>query len=234
MDGRAAGAAPESPDSGAIDEGMHARTDDVHARTDDMRARTEAAARQPDGAAGADEDAVPDDVPEPHGTPGERMEQEAARPAPAEPVTAPVASSAPAPHKPPHTLGEAARLLRQGEVGPAIFSLYAVRRREPKSAEVALLLGRAYFRKLWRTDGLREYRAAIRLSPRLARDPQLVKDAVAALDDPTYALAHALLAHQVRGGALPELRRAARSAHSVRVQRRAAKLLAELAPRRRR
>ena len=59
-----------------------------------------------------------------------------------------------------------------------------MRRHTKGSAEVALLLGHAYFKKLWRTDGLREYDTAIKLMPSLRNNAVLVRDTVGALDSP--------------------------------------------------
>ncbi len=164
-----------------------------------------------------EENLDPDDDPAPpRDTPGERLEHE---PAPA--------ARPPSEAKGP-SLPEASRLLASGKVDQAILTLYALRRRDPKSAAVPLLLGHAYFRKLWRTDGLREYGVALRLRPTLAHDSTLQRNAVEALDDPTFRLAHALLRRRVGAAALPELRRAARTARNPKVQRRAAHLVAEM------
>jgi hypothetical protein len=103
-----------------------------------------------------------------------------------------------------------------------------VRRRAPREPAVALLLGHAYFKKLWRSDGLREYAEAVKLRPALRRDALLRKNVVSALDDPTYPLARAVVRKELGPAALGELRTAARTAKSPKVQRRAAKLVAEL------
>jgi hypothetical protein len=124
---------------------------------------------------------------------------------------------------------EASRQLAAGHVDQAIQTLYAVRRHNPRSAATALLLGHAYFSKLWRTDGLREYDTAIKLSPSLRWNHTLVRNVVAALDDPTYRLARAVIKARLGRAALAEVRRAARSKKNPRVQQRAARLAQQLA-----
>jgi serine/threonine-protein kinase len=121
----------------------------------------------------------------------------------------------------------AAHLIAAGKPDEALPLLYALRRQAPKNELVARLLGHAYFRKQWRTDGLREYDTALQLRPQSRADRLLVKNAVAALDDPTYGAARALLRGRIGASALPELRRAARDKNPL-VQKRAARLVADL------
>src|SRR5439155_4157989 len=59
------------------------------------------------------------------------------------------------------SLNDAEKQLAAGKTDDAIQTLYVIRRHAPSSPAVALLLGHAYFRKLWRTDGLREYSSAV-------------------------------------------------------------------------
>ena len=56
-----------------------------------------------------------------------------------------------------------------------------MRHHSRRNAEAALLLGHAYFRKGWRSDGLREYDSAIKLAPGLRRNGALVHNTVSAL-----------------------------------------------------
>jgi hypothetical protein len=56
----------------------------------------------------------------------------------------------------------------------------------------------------------------------------MIKDAVVALDDPTYRLSRRLLRKRVGPSALSELRRAARADKNPRIAARAARLAAEL------
>lgn len=121
-------------------------------------------------------------------------------------------------------------MLARNQVDRAILVLYSIRRRSPKSATVALLLGHAYFRKLWRTDGLREYALALSLNRRLKSNAQLIANTVVALDNPTYALARSVIRKWIGKNALPALRRAIRSSHDSRVKARATRLAALLSP----
>jgi serine/threonine-protein kinase len=123
-----------------------------------------------------------------------------------------------------------ARMVAAGKVDQAIPLLYAARELSPHEARVPLLLGHAYFRKVWRTDGLREYRAALTLEPALRDDAVLMHNAVVALEDPTYRPARALLHKHPSRAAVHALREAARSAKNPQLARRAAKLLDSLAP----
>jgi serine/threonine protein kinase len=141
-------------------------------------------------------------------------------------------AEAPAVAKP--NIDTAFKLLSTGKVDPAIQMLYAVRKQAPRSPAVPLLLGHAYFRKQWRSDGLREYDTALQLKPALRYDKQLVKNVVSALEDPTARSARALVKARIGVAALPELRRVARTAPSAKVKVRAAKLASDVSRRRRR
>ena len=130
-----------------------------------------------------DDDTVEEPV-APSDTPGAKLEQavEQAAPPPAPTPTPAGRAKAKLP-----TTQDAQKLIAANRFDEAIKMLYEVRRHAPKSATVALLLGHAYFHKLWRTDGLREYDTAIKLSPMVRRNLMLVRNTVAALDDPTIA-----------------------------------------------
>jgi hypothetical protein len=133
------------------------------------------------------------------------------------------------------TIADAWRLLGINRVDEAIMALYAARRQAPHSPEAALLLGHAYFRKLWRADGLREYGVAINLHRAYRTNRTLQKNAIGALDSSSFRAAHALLRDQVGPAGIDELRVATRSGRTPVVQRRAGKLLLELShPKRRR
>ncbi len=156
----------------------------------------------------------------PRDTPGARLEAESE---PAAPSPAAAAAA-----KKIARLQDAARLLAAGHTDESIQTLYQVRRRDPRDADVALLLGHAYFRKLWRTDALREYNEAVKLRPALRHDRALVHNTVAALDDPTYRLARAIIKLRLGVAALAEVRLAARTSKNPKVHRRAAVLAEQL------
>ena len=158
-----------------------------------------------------------------------------------EPVPAPkddtpgaqLEATAPAPTGKP-SIDTAARLLSTGKVDSAIQMLYQVRRQAPRSPAVPLLLGHAYFRKQWRSDGLREYDNALQLRPGLRYDKQLVKNVVSALEDPTSRPARALVKARIGVAALAELRRVARTSKNSKIQVRATRLASDVSRRRRR
>jgi len=148
-----------------------------------------------------------------HDTPGAKLE---------------AASRSPSPRARPVRVQTASRLLAAGKIDDAIQLLYQLRRQNPRSADVALLLGHAYSRKLWRSDALREYGEALKLQPSLRNDRVLQRNAVAALDDPTFKAASAFIRARLGSAAAPELRRTSRQSKNPKVQARAARLAGEL------
>jgi post-segregation antitoxin (ccd killing protein) len=178
--------------------------------------------KAPAGAGGsgkpADDDDVDDDGaddPMPQDTPGAERERQAAQPG--------------APQR-PATVRHAGQLIAKGRLEEGLEELYAVRRRSPRNADAALLLGHAYFRKGWRSDGLRTYAEAIVLRRSLRTDKPLQRNVVRALDDPTYRLARSILLKYVGSAAWLELRMAAARSDSPKVKRRAALLLEKIKP----
>jgi serine/threonine-protein kinase len=130
--------------------------------------------------------------------------------------------------KKPPRLADAKSLIAAGKVDDAIQLLYQLRQKSPRNPEVALTLGHAYFRKIWRTDALREYDAALALRPSLRSDPLLTRNAVVALEDPTFKLARSLIRNRIGASALPELRKAARDGKNVKLSQRAGRIVGEL------
>ncbi len=185
-----------------------------------------AAPTTPPVAKPADEADDDETVPEPPSvdTPGTRLEASSHEPARARPP----ASGRRAPR-----IEDAERALAAGRTDDAIQLLYELRRIAPRSPAVALMLGHAYFRKLWRTDALREYALALELRPQLRSDRLLVRNVVAALDDPTYRAARAIILNRLGAAALGELHRAQREARSPKVEARAGRLIGDLASARR-
>jgi type II secretory pathway pseudopilin PulG len=183
----------------------------------------------------ADDDDEDDDVVEepapPKDTPGAKLEAQQQQAAPPLPPVAPTAKRA-APSGP--STKEARQQLAAGKIDAAIQTLYAVRRTTHGSAEVALLLGHAYFKKLWRNDGLREYDTALKLMPSVRNNALLLRDTVGALDGPTHHLAYSIIWTRIGKPALPEVRKQARTAKSPRTRARAAHLAQQLAHGRRR
>ena len=170
----------------------------------------------PPSVAPDDDDDDDEPTPDAADTPGTRLEAEAVR-----------TTAAPATAGPP-TLADAQKLLAANRNDEAIQLLYRLRRATPKSPDVALLLGHAYFKKMWRSDGLREYASALQARPSLRKDARLRKNVVTALENPTSRRARALIRAHLGAAALPELRAAARTSPSPKAKRRAASLAAEL------
>jgi serine/threonine-protein kinase len=168
-----------------------------------------------------DDDADPTEPPS-RDTPGAKLEASTDTAHPA------------APGKKAPRLADAIHMIQTGKVDEGVQLLYLLRRTAPKSPAIALWLGHAYFKKLWRTDGLREYDDALEWMPSLRHDGPLVRDAVGALDDPTYRMARALIRKRIGAAALPELRRAARDAKKDLVAARATRLGIELSKQARR
>src|SRR6185312_9147377 len=125
-------------------------------------------------------------------------------------------------------------LLRKGDSDGALAGLYRLRHGHPaptgaKASEIATLIGDVYFDKKWWTDGLKEYRFAIAVDGRTKRNEILVSNSVRALGErATYARARRLLLDYVGRGAVPALKRAARSGGTPQLRRRAQMVLATL------
>jgi serine/threonine-protein kinase len=62
-----------------------------------------------------------------------------------------------------------------GDKDTALELALRARRQYPDNGELASLAGRIYFAKLYWTDGIRQFRDAIRLSPAYRTDPELIK-----------------------------------------------------------
>jgi tetratricopeptide (TPR) repeat protein len=155
-----------------------------------------------------------------HDTPGAKLEAASRSSGPR-----PVSSARPV------RVQTASRLLAAGKIDDAIQLLYQLRRQNPRSAEVALLLGHAYSRKLWRSDALREYGEALKLQPSLRNDRVLQRNSIGALDDPTFKAASAFIRARLGSAAAPELKRTSRQSKNPKLQARAARLAVELTDR---
>ena len=138
---------------------------------------------------------------------------------------APVAASAP----PVQTVAAAKALVQQKKLDDAITSIRALRKKNPKNAELPLMLGDLYFDRGWWSDGLAKYREAIRIASTYKQRASLQRNAIRALaDDRTYPRARALLVKDVGRASATRLRKAARSDASRTVRKRASSVLAQL------
>jgi eukaryotic-like serine/threonine-protein kinase len=75
----------------------------------------------------------------------------------------------------PDLLARAHDLEQQGDPEAALSILTKARREHPESAPLAAEVGQLYFNKLWWTDGIKNFRDAIRLDPSLRSDPDIIK-----------------------------------------------------------
>jgi serine/threonine-protein kinase len=75
----------------------------------------------------------------------------------------------------PDLLARAHDLEQQGDPEAALSILTKARREHPDSAPLAAEVGQLYFNKLWWTDGIKNFRDAIRLDPSLRSDPDIIK-----------------------------------------------------------
>jgi hypothetical protein len=176
----------------------------------------------------------------PRDTPGAEAERSAVEeePSAVDPIKLPAGSPAGASRSAPAaalpSVKQARALLAQGKIDPAIKMLLAVRKRSPKSAEVALWLGHGYYRKHWRPDGMRWYSTAIDLRGGSKYDRTLQQNVIATLDDPSYRTARAFIKKKLGRAALGELRRVAKVSKSSEIRKRAARLVTQLGGKRRR
>lgn len=67
------------------------------------------------------------------------------------------------------------QLIAEDDPEEAVAVLSKARKSSPDNAQLALALGRAYFGKLWWSEGVRNFRDAVRLDPELKNDPEMLK-----------------------------------------------------------
>jgi serine/threonine-protein kinase len=67
------------------------------------------------------------------------------------------------------------QLIASDEAEEAVDLLSNARKSSPDNAQLALALGRAYFAKLWWSEGVKNFRDAVRLDPELKTDPEMLK-----------------------------------------------------------
>ena len=85
------------------------------------------------------------------------------------------------------TIARAAELAGNGEREAAIDLLTKARKRYPDNADLPYQAAKLYFSKLWWTDGLKNFRDAIRLDPAYRTDPELIKTVLKGfITTPTY------------------------------------------------
>jgi serine/threonine-protein kinase len=138
------------------------------------------------------------------------------------------AARAPA-EEPVPGLEEVRRLARTGGHPAAVKRLLALAKKHPRNALIPYTLGNICFDRLWWGDGFAAYSRAIALDPAYRNDERLIDDAIKSLmSNSQHARGARFIARELGQAAVPQLRQAARSARSLRVRERAARLLRTL------
>jgi predicted Zn-dependent protease len=124
------------------------------------------------------------------------------------------------------TIADVAALLKAGRAEDALKGLRRMRRRHPKNAYIPFLLGKLYFERRWWSEGIKAYRAALKLDPAYTRRRRINDDLIDALGSPkTAAEARALLVKTIGAPARPHLRRASKTHQVKEVRKQCAVLL---------
>ncbi|HEY1556705.1 MAG TPA: serine/threonine-protein kinase [Kofleriaceae bacterium] len=94
------------------------------------------------------------------------------------PAVAVVPAAAPAADPVAEAVSDVDSLIVSGDRETALEHALRARRDFPDSPQLAVLAGRIYFAKLYWTDGIKQFRDALRLQPALRSDPELLKTAL--------------------------------------------------------
>ncbi|MDQ3339427.1 MAG: serine/threonine protein kinase [Myxococcota bacterium] len=121
-------------------------------------------------------------------------------------------------------LSRANEFVANGRREAAIDLLSGARKTFPDDARLAYLGGKLYFAKLWYTDGLKQFRDAVRLDPAYKSDAELIKTVLKAFNTtPRYDSALAsFLRDQVGAAAKPLLEETAANHPNPSIRARAA------------
>ena len=121
-------------------------------------------------------------------------------------------------------LSRANEFVANGRREAAIDLLSGARKTFPADARLAYLAGNLYFSKLWYTDGLKQFRDAVRLDPTYKSDPDLIKTVLKGFNTtPRYDAALAgFLREHVGAGAKPFLEETAQNHPNASIRARAA------------
>ncbi|HSJ99958.1 MAG TPA: hypothetical protein VK932_01910, partial [Kofleriaceae bacterium] len=150
-----------------------------------------------------------------------------------EPAPEPSPATEPAPEPPPvpasgdpvaAIVAQAGELVAARRRDAAINLLVKARRTHPRDARLPYHAGLLYIDKMFRTDGLKQLRAAIALDPRYRTDPPLIEAVVRAFNTTAqydWALA-SFLRKDVGGAAIPVLQDVAKNHKNPIVRSRAA------------
>jgi eukaryotic-like serine/threonine-protein kinase len=130
-------------------------------------------------------------------------------------------------------VGDVEKLIKAGKKGEAIAALEKLQRANPKSAYIPYLLGNLYFERMWWTDGMQRYRAAIANNREYRKRAVLIKNTIRALGSAkTSGKAWSLLQSVIGAPALPYLRSAAKSDGNPKVRSKATTLVKKISKRR--
>jgi eukaryotic-like serine/threonine-protein kinase len=128
-------------------------------------------------------------------------------------------------------LDEVRAKLAAGRRDTAIKELQELRKRHPDRAVLPFLEGHAQTGKMWWTEALACFRAAITIDPSYRQNTSLIRDVISALQsDKAHARAAAFLRDEIGAAAVPLLEEAAQKHAAIAVRRRAASLAASIAP----
>jgi hypothetical protein len=141
------------------------------------------------------------------------------------------AASPPAAVAPAASLQAARKLVSAGKHDEALRMLNELRRASPHDAGIYVLLGHEYFTKGACAETIAAYIQAVGEDARTGRDPQLVRESIACLEDDRTQKARPFIRNKLGAAALPELRAASRSGKSAGVRQAAAELVQELSGR---
>jgi type IV secretory pathway VirB10-like protein len=137
------------------------------------------------------------------------------------------------PPPPPPSVAEAQRQIAAGNKDEAYRTLVAVRRETPKNARANLMLGHLQFERLYFTDGLDSYDAAIGAASELRTNATLLDNVMRAFaNDRTRPGAESLILRRIGRAALTRLDKAAKADKSKAVRTRAAIVAKKLRQRR--
>jgi serine/threonine-protein kinase len=142
------------------------------------------------------------------------------------PVPRQPAKKPPAPTAAPGAGADPLAAFRSMPRQAAINALTDYRKEHPKDAQAALLLGHLYLDKLWWTDGIKSYRAAISLDPSLRSDETMIRELLKGLvSDGSHWKVADFLADEIGEPALPYVRESAALVKNKQIKARAQRLL---------
>jgi serine/threonine-protein kinase len=123
----------------------------------------------------------------------------------------------------PAVLARANDLAQGGDPEAAISVLTKARKQYPDSAQLAVAAGKLYFNKLWFSDGVKQFRDAIRLDPSLRSDPDIIKTALRGFNTTPDVddRIEAFLREDIRDAAKPYLEETAKSHPNKQIRARA-------------